>query len=124
MSALETIHLEGHADHSEDIEKYFSEIGQVDATAIAPGEMKHFGVAILPLVLLPRAMVEKLLRAEKIQTYQKLSVDLEMENEEDNHQFYTAYFSASQKIDEVTKKDYRFAVKISKVTGEVDVISI
>jgi len=127
MSAIEKIHLENDDKRFErlatKIDDYFSELGQVEAAAVEPGGLKHFGVTILPLFEAPREIVKALIFTEKIQTYKKTSVDLELEFEDDNQRTYTAYFAATENIDG-EKKDYKFGVKISKVTGEVDVIGI
>ncbi|MFA6131627.1 MAG: hypothetical protein WC702_00970 [Patescibacteria group bacterium] len=124
MSALETMHLESHEEKPTiNTEGYFSEINQVDAITVGKGEMKHLGLAVLPLAVAPREIVKALILTEKIKTFKEQSADLELENEEDNAQTYTAYFAATY-TDKENKNNYSFCVKISKVTGEIDVIGI
>jgi len=126
MSAIEDINLpKSTVKKSLDkkVKAYFSELGRVDASAIPAGELKHFGVAKLPLVLPPKEIIETLIFSRQIETGKNLAVSLELETEEKSAKSYTAYFAVTKKT-RSKNNTYAFAVKISKITGEIDVIGI
>lgn len=126
MSAVEDINLPKSISKKsldKKFKAYFSELGRVDASAIPAGELKHFGVVKLPLPIPPKELIETLIFFRQIETGKNLAVGLELETEKNNAKAYTAYFAVTKKI-RSKSKNYAFAVKVCKITGEIDVIGI
>jgi|GEM_PF-5151533 len=106
--------------------KYFSSVEAVKAIYLSKGEEKKVTMSLLPLPAGPRELVKELLQNETVQTYEHLSSDLCLNKEENLDKEYTAYFDASHEYctNECVTEEYKFGVKIDKITGEVKVFGM